>query len=125
MKPLDDRDYFAREHRAWFFLANGDPRRSRRELGPLIDRGDHLRGRNLVNLLYGAYLLATRRPGEAELIFRRLRPTPWPRSWTLGSHYASRQLGGGSLDRYLEGCFAWERTVLEEHQSLLSAVAGA
>ncbi|ANM30150.1 hypothetical protein ABI59_12065 [Acidobacteria bacterium Mor1] len=125
LKPLDDRDYFAMEHRAWFFLANGDPRRSRRELEPLIDRGDHLKGRNLVNLLYGAYLLATRRPGEAERTFRRLRPTPWPRTWTLGSHYASGQLGEGSLDRYLEGCFDWERAVLEEHRSLLSRVAGS
>lgn len=122
LKPTGMRDSFAREHTAWFSLLHGDVDQATRVLRPLIARNDHLRGRNLANFLHGATLLARQREGEARQVFERLPAERWPRTWTLGSYYATERLGSAGVHGYLEEAFPWELTQLQHHRELLLQV---
>ena len=86
----------------------------------ILDRKDHRRGKNLSNFLHGVSLIAKGREEEARLVFSYLQGLPWPRSWTLGSHYALGRLGNGNLASYLDGAFFWERMNLDRHVRLLA-----
>ncbi len=121
VRRLGAKDYFAREHRAWFALLEGEPSLAEKELGPLVEREDHLNGRNLVNLLHGATFLSRGDTERAGRVFGRLQTQSWPRTWTLGSHRAVDRLGTGCLDDYLEGALPYERSVLLRHEKLLRA----
>jgi eukaryotic-like serine/threonine-protein kinase len=124
LQPLGPSDNFALEHRAWLFSFLGEGRRATKNLGPLLARGDHRTGRNLANFLQGISLILAGRPEEALRTFSQLSPEPWPRTWTLGSHYALGRLGEGDLDRYLRGAFPWERSHLRSQALLLARARG-
>jgi serine/threonine-protein kinase len=122
LRRVGAKDYVAREHRAWYALAEGDSARATKELLPLVERGDHRSGRNLVNFLHGAVHLSQGDVEGARAVFAHLSPDPWPRSWTLGSHLAAGTLGDGDVERYVDAAFAWETSVLASHRELLRAV---
>ena len=122
LRRRGQRDFFAREHRAWFALHDHDIDRSERELKPFIRREDHLRGRNLVNFLYGCLWELKERPERARSIFRALEPPPWPRTWLLGSHYAAGYFEADESGIGLQHLFPWELRVLESHRALLERV---
>ena len=119
---MGTRDTFAREHRAWYALLEGDAELARRELEPLVDRGDHTAGRNMVNFLHGATLLERGDVPAARLVFGHLDVVPWPRTWTLGSHLARGTLGLGNPDAYLAAAFDFESRALQRHREVLAAV---
>ncbi len=116
------RDTFAREHRAWFALLEQEPALARSELDPLVERGDHTSGRNMVNFLHGASLLERGEVPSARIVFGALDIVPWPRTWTLGSHLARGTLGMGSLEAYQAAAFDFEIQSLKRHRELLSSV---
>ena len=124
LRSLGSSDGFAREHQAWFLLAAGDAPRAARQLRPFVERGDHRSGKNLTNFLHGSELLLRGREGEAWHTFSLLNEALWPRTWTLGSHYALDRLGGGKVASYLAEAFPWERRQLERQASLLATVRG-
>jgi len=124
LERLGPQDSPAREQQAWAHLELGEPRRAAAVLEPLIARNDHKSGRNLANLLHGAVLLAGGREEAAMGVFALLDAAPWPRTWTLGSHYFLEALGGGSLQAYLAGAFAWEKLHLRRQARLLAKVQG-
>ena len=124
LEPARSQDRFGPEHRAWLLFASGDVLGCQRALVPFVERGDHRTGRNLVNLLHGATLLARDRDEEAVAVFNLLRPTAWPRTWRLGSHYAAGRLGGGDLDTWWRGAFPWERGQLRRQAALLASARG-
>jgi serine/threonine-protein kinase len=119
LRPLDERDGFAREQLAWLYLEMGDAERADKQLRYFLDRDDHKSGRNLANFLHGTALIRRGREDEAMDVFGHLGAEPWPRSWTLGSHYALGRLGGGNVAAYLKNAFSWERISLERHRRLL------
>jgi len=120
LQRVDRQDNFAREHQAWFCLLLGDTNRADRELEPFIKRNDHRDGRNLTNLLHGASLLMKEREDEAMAVFGYLDPSPWPRTWTLGSLVGAGHLNGHALERYLSGSFLWERKHLYSQMAMLA-----
>ena len=116
------KDTFAREHRAWFALLEDEPDLARAELEPLVERGDHTTGRNMVNFLHGTALLQRGETPAARLVFGHLDVVAWPRSWTLGSHLARGTLGMGNVAAYRASAFDYEKRSLERHQELLATV---
>jgi len=124
LRKKEENDSFAREHLAWFHLRLGEGSTAAKQLSPLIARNDHRSGRNLANFLHGVLSILQGRQDHAERIFAFLQPAEWPRTWTLGSHYALGRLGRGSLERYLEGAFPWEKKQLRSQAALLAAARG-
>lgn len=123
LHPTGPGDTFAREHATWFALLAGDEKRAVRFLQPLLERGDHLSGRNMANFLFGALLTKQGHAKEAARTFELLPATRWPRTWTLGSLYASGRLGeGGELTAYREEAFPWELGQLDLQRGLLEKV---
>ncbi|MGE3166877.1 MAG: protein kinase [Planctomycetota bacterium] len=123
LRPLTPGDTFAREHTAWFALARGEEARVIRSLQPLLERGDHRTDKNMANFLFGALLIAQGKKREAARTFQLLSWKKWPRTWTLGSLYASGQLGGTQgIESYLGEVFPWERSQLESQVTLLKRV---
>jgi len=122
LKPLAPQDRFAREHLAWVCLSMEDGRQADKQLKALLERGDHKTGRNLSNFLHGVSLTLRGRKDEARRVFELLTPYPWPRTWTLGSHYSAGRLGKGDLDAYLRNAFRWEVLHLQRQASLLASV---
>ena len=119
------RDTFAREHLAWFAILDGDARRAESHLRPFVEKGHTSSGRNLSNFLYGCLQLLRGREDEAERTFRALPDVIWPRTWTLGSYFASGRLAGGDLERYLAESFPWERRALSSQREVLEAAGEA
>ncbi len=119
------RDFFAREHRAWYGLYFDDPKFAEKELRPFITRGDHLKDRNLCNFLYGLLLLKQNRPGEASKVFSAAESVLFPRTWTLGSYIAGGQFEGEKRNKYLERCFPWEAAVFKSHEAFFEHVIGS
>lgn len=123
-------DAFAREHRAWFALAEQDPRRAEAELAPLIASGEHAKGRNLVGLLHAATLAARGQKRDATSTLERMAstktdtPTPWPRTWTLAAHVLSERLAGDALARYVERAFPHELACLDAQLALWAGAVG-
>lgn len=124
LRPRAKADRFAREHQAWLHLLLGDSERAERQLRAFVERNEHRTGKNLSNFLLGASLLLRQREEEALHVFRLLEPSPWPRTWTLGSHYALGRLGAGRVESYIEGAFPWERTQLKAQAELLAHARG-
>lgn len=127
LKPLrlvGPQDGFAREHLAWFHLAEGDAKQADRQLRQFLERDDHKTGRNLSNFLHGVSLIMAGRGDEAQRVFSLLPEASRPRTWTLGAHYAAGRLGGGTFDAYLEGSFYWERVNLKRQLELLFRARG-
>jgi serine/threonine protein kinase len=124
LKSVDRHDAFAREHRAWFALKMGDARQALKDLAPLIERGSHERGRNLTNFLYGLCLMSQERLEEAMQVFLLLPFRRHPRTWTLGSHYASGVLSGEILNTYVQEAFPWELKHLYAQMALLAMTLG-
>jgi serine/threonine-protein kinase len=124
LKPLGPEERFAREHQAWFHLKQGDTRGASRQLEILVKRGDHRAGRNLCNFLYGALLIMKGREDAAREVFAALPLARWPRTWTLGSHYALGRLGDGRLESYVQHAFPYERKCLKRHAELLARARG-
>lgn len=67
------------------------------------------------HFLYGVYLAATVGVPQAMAHFQRVMDTPYPRSWTLASHYLS-----GKLDfiRWMKNAFFWEKRELYRQLAL-------
>jgi hypothetical protein len=124
LRPLGGQERFSREHKAWFHLRCGDLQGASRQLRPLLERNDHRRGKNLSNFLYGTLLIRGGREEEAREVFSCLPRTAWPRTWTIGSHYALGRLGGGRLETYLAEAFPYERKCLLSHAELLAEARG-
>jgi serine/threonine-protein kinase len=124
LRPLGPQDGFAREQQAWLRLGLGQPDDAERLLKPLVERNEHRRGRNLSNFLHGVTLEWRRKGAEARRVFSYLEPAPWPRTWTLGSHYALGRLGDGDVEAYRRGAFDWERKQLAAQAKLLAAARG-
>ncbi len=123
MRPITQHDTFAREHQAWFCLCMGDPKRADKHLRYFLQRNDHRSGKNLSNFLHGVSLIQRGQQENALVVFKYLDAVRWPRSWTLGSHYALGRLGGGDMAAYLKRSFPWERINLERHAALLADTA--
>ncbi len=121
LEKITARDLFANEQRAWFQLMNADPEQANRELTPFIQRNDHLKGRNLSNLLHGVSLIAQGMPDSAQRVFNALDCSEWPRSWTLGSHFLSGKL---EEERFLKESLPWERLCLQAQLGLAQAATG-
>ena len=124
LRIMDPRDGFSREQQAWLYLHMGDARRADKLLEFFLRRNDHLNGRNLANFLHGVSLTLQGREDAAQRTFSRLPAYPFPRTWTLGSHYATGRLGDGDLRAYLDNSFTWERNQLQSQIKLLKLARG-
>jgi tetratricopeptide (TPR) repeat protein len=124
LRPLGPQERFSREHLAWFYLQLGDAAAAEKQLAPLLERNDHRTGKTLCNFLNGVALILRGREEEALRVFSHLPGVPWPRTWTLGSHYALGRLGNGSLEAYVRGAFPFERKTLATHAELLARARG-
>ncbi|MEM7232365.1 MAG: protein kinase [Planctomycetota bacterium] len=120
LKLRGDNDTFAREHLAWFALLDRDTQNAREHLSRFVTRGDHLNGRNLSGFLVGALRLLERRRPEALEHFGRLPKSRHPRTWTLGAHLLTGELG--AVESFNERSFPWERRVLQHHLNLVRTV---
>jgi hypothetical protein len=120
LEPLGPEERFAAEYQAWFHLWQGDAGAAKERLAGLVARGEHRTGRSLCNFLHGVTLILEEREEEAARVFRQLPGIPWPRTWTLGSHYAAGRLGDGDLGAYLAGAFPFEKKNLRAHAELLA-----
>ena len=75
---------------------------------------------SLLHFLYGCWLQSTDSKNTAIKHFRGLMPTPYPRSWTLGSHY----LAGTLHEQWIERAFLWEKKALYRQLSLFYLCSG-
>ena len=122
LRRVSGNDSFAREQQVWHLLVSGEPDRAARELEPFLRRNDHASGRNLANFLVGCLAMLRGERDQAIETFAALKPMRWPRTWTLGSYYASGRLGDGDLSVYLDEALPWERRNLVSHMRLLESV---
>jgi len=124
LRPSAKHDAFAHEHRAWFQLLIGNADAATRDLQPLLDRQEHREGRNLANFLYGVCLMMAGRQEQARAVFELLPACRFPRTWTLGSYFATGRLACDDAAGRAAALLPWERRHLYAHRALLARAQG-
>jgi serine/threonine-protein kinase len=75
-----------------------------------------------LHFIYGCWLRATEGKEIAEIHYSALLNVPYPRSWTLGSHYLADNISLNGL--WFRRAFLWEKRQLFRQLSLYYACAG-
>lgn len=101
----------------WAYLQDGNFNQA----GSLLEKipfNDLTQESTLMHYLYGCWLFATEGSDIATIHFDSVLEVPFPRTWTLASHYIS-----GKLDTsWFKKAFDWERWQLQRQLALFEAI---